>query len=42
MVAGNLTERRKLLVTMLDAVYVELKDEKRIVAIKPEPAFRPL
>ena len=27
---------------MLDAVYVELKEEKRIVAIKPKPAFRPL
>ena len=28
--------------TMLDAVYVECKEEKRIVAIKPKPAFRPL
>ena len=28
--------------TMLEAVYVECKEEMRIVAIKPKPAFRPL
>ena len=28
--------------TMLDAVYVETVEEKRIVAIRPKPAFRPL
>ena len=28
--------------TMLDAVYVECRDEKQIVAIEPKPAFRPL
>ena len=27
---------------MLDAVYVETVEEKRIVAIRPKPAFRPL
>ena len=28
--------------TMLDAVYVECKEEERIVGIKPKPAFRPI
>lgn len=35
-------ERRKLLLTMLDAVCVETKEERRVVAIKPKSAFRPL
>ena len=35
-------ERRKLLLSMLDAVYVDAKDEKRIVAIKPKAPFRPI
>jgi len=39
---ANLEERRKLLLTMLDAVYVEAKEAKCIVAIKPKPAFRPI
>jgi len=39
---ANLTERRKLLLTMLDAVYVDAKQEKRIIAIKPKPPFRPV
>ena len=39
---GNPAERRKLLLTMLDAVYVEAKQEKRIVAIKPKPPFQPV
>ena len=38
----TLAERRKLLLTMLDAVYVDTVDEKAIVAIRPKPAFRPL
>lgn len=38
----NLAERRKLLLTMLDAVYVDTIEEKAIVAIWPKPAFRPL
>ncbi len=39
---AKLAERRKLLLTMLDAVYVDAKQEKRIVAIKPKPPFRPV
>ncbi len=39
---ASLSDRRRILMTMLDAVYVECKEEKRIVAIKPKPAFRPL
>ncbi len=38
----NLSERRKLLLSMLDAVYVDAKEEKRIVGIKPKPAFMPV
>ena len=39
---ANLTERHKLLLGMLDAIYVDARDEKRIVALKPKPAFRPV
>ena len=39
---ANLTERRKLLLTMLDAVYVDTVEEKSIVAIRPKAAFTPL
>ena len=39
---ANLTERRKILMTMIDAVYVDSKEEKRIVGIKPKPAFKPI
>jgi hypothetical protein len=39
---ANLEERRKLLLTMLDAVYVDAKEDKCIVAVKPKPAFRPI
>ncbi|MGK5091403.1 recombinase family protein, partial [Deltaproteobacteria bacterium TL4] len=39
---SNLDERRRLLLSMLDAVYVDAKEEKRIVAIKPKPPFRPV
>ena len=39
---ANLAERRKLLMAMLDAVYVDTVEEKAIVAIRPKPAFRPL
>ena len=35
-------ERRRLLVTMLDAVYVDAKDERRIVAIRPKVPFKPV
>jgi len=36
---ANLAERRKILLAMLDAVYVDAKEEKRIMAIKPKPPF---
>ena len=39
---ATLSERRALLTTMLDAVYIDLIDAQAIVAIKPKPAFRPL
>ena len=39
---ANLTERRKLLMAMVDAVYFETKKLKSIVAIKPKPPFRPV
>jgi hypothetical protein len=35
-------ECRRLLVTMLDAVYVDAKGSRSIVAIKPKPPFRPI
>ena len=35
-------EQGKLLVTMLDAVYVDAKKTKSIVAVKPKPPFRPV
>ncbi len=37
---ADLSERRRILMTMLDAVYVDTVEEKRIVAIRPQPAFR--
>ena len=39
---ANLAERRRVLTAMLEAVYVDAVEEKRIVAIKPKPAFRPV
>jgi site-specific DNA recombinase len=39
---ATLIERRQLLMTMLDGVYVDTKEERRIVALKPKPAFKPL
>ena len=38
----DMEKRRKLLLTMLDAVYVGTLDEKAIVGIQPKPAFLPL
>ena len=35
-------EQRKLLLTMLDAVYVDAKQTKSIVAIRPKPPFKPI
>ncbi len=39
---ANLTERRKLLLAMLDAVYVDTVEENALVAIRPKPAFMPI
>jgi len=39
---ATLGEQRSLLLTMLDAVYVDAREEKRIVAIKTKPAFHAL
>jgi len=39
---ADLSERRKLLTAMLDAVYVDPVEERAIVALKPKPAFRAL
>ena len=39
---ANLEERRKLLLTMLDAVYVDARKTKSIVAIRPKPPFKPV
>ena len=40
--AASLSERRQLLLTMLDGVYVDAKDDRAIVALKPKPAFKAL
>jgi len=40
--SANLEEQRKLLMTMLDAVYVDTRQARSIVAIKPKPPFRPV
>ena len=39
---ASMEERRKLLLTMLEAVYVDIKDERRIVAIRPKAPFKPV
>lgn len=39
---ANLVERRTLLMAMLDSVYVDAKDEKRVVAIRTKPPFQSL
>ena len=39
---ADIGKRRKLLLTMLDAVYVDTLDEKAIVGIQPKSAFLPL
>jgi site-specific DNA recombinase len=39
---ANQEKRRKLLLTMLDAVYVDAKKMKSIVAIKLKPPFKPV
>ena len=39
---ADLTERRKLLMAMLDAVCVDTVEERAVMAIRPKPAFRPI
>jgi hypothetical protein len=39
---ADLTEKRKLLMAMLNAVYVDTVEVKSVVAIRPKPAFRPI
>lgn len=39
---ASIEERRKLLLTMLDAVFVDAKENKSIVAIKPKPPLKPV
>jgi len=41
-IEANLEEKRKLLLSMMDAVYVDAKQTKSIVAIKSKPPFRPI
>ncbi|HZA25623.1 MAG TPA: recombinase family protein, partial [Dehalococcoidia bacterium] len=40
--AADLGERHKILLTMLDGVYVDTVEDKAIVAIRPKPAFQAL
>ena len=37
--AADLPERRRLLLTVLDAVYVDARDTRAIVGIRPKAAF---
>ena len=37
-----MTQRRYLLVALLNAVHVDTVKEKSVVAIPPKPAFRPI
>ena len=39
---ADITERRRILTTILDAVFVDTGELKSIVAIVPKPAVRPL
>ena len=39
---ADLEERRELLLGLLDAVYVETRELKQVVAIHPKPAFGPV
>jgi site-specific DNA recombinase len=40
--AADLKEQRHLLLTMLDAVYIDAKSTKSVIALKPKPPFRPV
>ena len=37
---ATLQERHQLLTTILDAVYIDVKDRKAIVSVKAKPAFQ--
>ena len=37
--AANLAERRSLLLTVLDAVYVDVRGAKAVVSVKPKAMF---
>ena len=37
--AADLTERRRLLLTVLDAVYVDAREARTVVGIRSKPAF---
>jgi site-specific DNA recombinase len=39
---ANEEEKRRLLLTMLDAVYIDTKKTKSVIAIKPKPPFKPV
>nr|BEL01456.1 hypothetical protein DMOBY_13090 [Dehalococcoides mccartyi] len=39
---ANLTEQRKILLTMLDGVYVDVKERRSVIAVKAKPPFRPI
>ena len=39
---ANEEEQRKLLLTMLDAVYIDTKETKSVIAVKPKPPFMPV
>jgi len=39
---ANVDERRKLLLSMLDAVYFDTKATKSIVGVRPKPPFKPI
>ncbi len=39
---ADLSERRRLLTAMLEAVYVDTVEERTIFALRPKPAFRTL
>ncbi len=38
--AANLTERRRLLLTVLDAAYLDARGSKPVVHIRPKAAFQ--
>ncbi|KTB48855.1 Resolvase, N terminal domain/Recombinase zinc beta ribbon domain/Recombinase [Dehalogenimonas alkenigignens] len=40
--SATLSEQRKILLTILDAVYIDAKAGKRVIAVMPKPPFRPI